>query len=460
VLDLDANNSSGAAGANFTTSFTEDGGAVLIADADAALSDVDNANLSSLTVTITNLLDGAAESLTANTAGTGITANYNSGTGVLTLSGVDTVANYQQVLRTISYDNTSQNPTTTARTITFQASDGSLSSNPAAASVNVAAQNNAPVASADNFFVQVGEPFTLTTAALLLNDSDVDSSFLSVEIVGGPLHGTLVINADGSFTYASDPIFLGVDTFSYRLSDGDELSEVTTVTLNVQGTVIFPPSPVTSPATPEPTAEVEDEDPNDQSADEAADEPAISAALLPQVRDALAALPIAGNSPQAAVDSEPVEAEQRQAAPETQSAEADAIGRHFQQHSAGLVGVPRSPEGDGLASLESLALDTGAYWDELNSFRGDLQSQHTFELAVVGSAAVVTTALSVGYVVWTLKGGYLLATAMASTPLWRMVDPLPVLNDLPDNFDVLYDSDESLESLVERNSVASASVEA
>ena len=37
VLDLDANNSSGATGANFTASFTEDGGPVAIADADAVL---------------------------------------------------------------------------------------------------------------------------------------------------------------------------------------------------------------------------------------------------------------------------------------------------------------------------------------------------------------------------------------------------------------------------------------
>ena len=43
-------------------------------------------------------MNGASEVLAANTAGTSITANYDSGTGILTLSGADTVANYQQVL--------------------------------------------------------------------------------------------------------------------------------------------------------------------------------------------------------------------------------------------------------------------------------------------------------------------------------------------------------------------------
>ena len=86
VLDLDMDDSSGAAGANFVATFTEDSGPVGIADADASLSDADSANLSSLTATITNLLDGASEVLAASTGGTSITASYNSSTGVLTLS--------------------------------------------------------------------------------------------------------------------------------------------------------------------------------------------------------------------------------------------------------------------------------------------------------------------------------------------------------------------------------------
>ena len=43
--------------------------------------------------------------------------------------------------------------------------------------------------------------------------------------------------------------------------------------------------------------------------------------------------------------------------------------------------------------------------------------------AVVGSAALVW----VGYVVYTLRGGALLLTFLTSMPLWRTLDPLPVL---------------------------------
>ena len=149
VLDLDANDSSGAGGADYATTFTEDLGAVGIADTDASLSDVDSTNLTSVTVTITNLLDGANEVLAATTGGTSIVANYNSGTGVLTLSGADTVANYQSVLRTVTYDNASQNPTTTARVITFVANDGTDPSNVGTTTVTMVAANDAPIATDD-----------------------------------------------------------------------------------------------------------------------------------------------------------------------------------------------------------------------------------------------------------------------------------------------------------------------
>ena len=144
-IDLDANNSSGSPGANFRTTFTENGGAILVADVDASLTDADSTNLTSLTATITNLLDGTDESLSANTTGTSITASYDSGTGVLTLSGTDTVANYQQVLRTIRYNNTSEDPTTTSRTIDFVASDAFVSGLTATTTVEILAVNDAPV---------------------------------------------------------------------------------------------------------------------------------------------------------------------------------------------------------------------------------------------------------------------------------------------------------------------------
>src|SRR5690606_1489668 len=54
----------------------------------------------------------------------------------------------------------------------------------------------------------------------------------AIQIVG-TLNGTVVLNADGSFTYTPFADFNGVDTFTYQVSDGFATSNVTTVTLNV-----------------------------------------------------------------------------------------------------------------------------------------------------------------------------------------------------------------------------------
>lgn len=139
----------GGAGTGHTATFTEDGGAVLAVDgANLTVSDADSANLSSATATIINLQDGAAESLAATVGTTGITANYTSATGVLTLSGSATLAQYQQVLRTVRYSNTSQNPGTTARSVNFVVSDGTFSSNTATSTVAVNTVNDAPTLTA------------------------------------------------------------------------------------------------------------------------------------------------------------------------------------------------------------------------------------------------------------------------------------------------------------------------
>jgi hypothetical protein len=48
--------------------------------------------------------------------------------------------------------------------------------------------------------------------------------------------------------------------------------------------------------------------------------------------------------------------------------------------------------------------------------------------AVAGVARAVAGAAFVGYVVWILRAGSLLASALAGLPMWRFLDPLPVLD--------------------------------
>ncbi len=69
--------------------------------------------------------------------GTGLAANYNSLTGVLTINGVGTVAEYQQVLRTVQYNNVALPRTAGNRTATIVFNDSIGNSNTATSTITV-----------------------------------------------------------------------------------------------------------------------------------------------------------------------------------------------------------------------------------------------------------------------------------------------------------------------------------
>jgi plastocyanin len=79
-----------------------DGVSPVALDPTLSLSDPDSAGmLSSATISLGGFFSG--DVLSASTAGTSITTSYNAGTGVLTLTGTDTVGDYQTVLRSVAY---------------------------------------------------------------------------------------------------------------------------------------------------------------------------------------------------------------------------------------------------------------------------------------------------------------------------------------------------------------------
>ncbi|MBF6620471.1 MAG: hypothetical protein ITG02_09615, partial [Patulibacter sp.] len=122
--------------------FTEGGSAVVI-DPAIVVGDVDDADLTGATVTISAGFASGDELVFVD--GSGITGSYSAGTGVLTLTGNATVAEYQAALRTIAFQNgTEQDPDGTPREITFSVSDGALPSAAATTTVAFAGVNDAP----------------------------------------------------------------------------------------------------------------------------------------------------------------------------------------------------------------------------------------------------------------------------------------------------------------------------
>ena len=72
---------------------------------------------------------------------------------------------------------------------------------------------------------------------MLTNDHDVeveDTAPLHTQLVSQPSHGTLTLNADGSFTYVPNADYLGADSFTYAAVDHfDAVGNTTTVTLTM-----------------------------------------------------------------------------------------------------------------------------------------------------------------------------------------------------------------------------------
>jgi hypothetical protein len=94
------------------------------------------------------------------------------------------------------------------------------------------------------------------------------------------------------------------------------------------------------------------------------------------------------------------------------------------------------------------ATQNAPFLQELDRLRESMRSEVELEQRIVGSAVAIGTGLSVGYVIWLLRGGLLITSLLSSLPAWRYVDPLPVLGRLQGDEE---EDDESLESMVDRS---------
>ncbi|HLP75707.1 MAG TPA: Ig-like domain-containing protein, partial [Candidatus Paceibacterota bacterium] len=93
--------------------------------------------------------------------------------------------------------------------------------------------NTAPTAVADSYSTTVDTQLVVAAAGVLSNDTDAESDPLTAVLNAGPSHGSLTLNADGSFTYTPTSGYGGADSFTYHANDGALASGVVTVSLAV-----------------------------------------------------------------------------------------------------------------------------------------------------------------------------------------------------------------------------------
>ncbi|EJN03643.1 Ig-like domain-containing protein [Phyllobacterium sp. YR531] len=254
VLDLDASG----AGTGYSTSYTENGTGVAIVDTDSSITDIDNANIASASIVIAN---GQAGDILAISGAlpAGITATWNPATFTLTLSGSASKAAYETALEQVRYSSSSDNPSTTPRSINISVNDGAANSNVAVSTVNVVAVNDAPVNGIPGGGYTVNEDTPLPLTGLSVTDPDANGGTMTITLsvgsgtlsaannagvtVGGNGTGTLTLtgtlaNINAYLASASAPSytpvadFNGSVTLTMTSSDG-ALSDTDTATITI-----------------------------------------------------------------------------------------------------------------------------------------------------------------------------------------------------------------------------------
>ena len=207
------NDAPAVSGASSTRSYTENGPALVLESA-LVLADVDDADLNQAVISIASgFVAGDTLSLNATLASSlGLTVD-SSVAGTLTISGNATKAEYQSLLRTVSYSSSSDDPTNVDRTIHWTARDenaeaaanGQQTSAVATTTVEVTPVNDAPVITVPSLQVAI-EDTVLAINGISIQDPDnvTLTTTLSIPAEAGVMNvitgGGATVTGNGSHT--------------------------------------------------------------------------------------------------------------------------------------------------------------------------------------------------------------------------------------------------------------------
>ena len=175
---------------------------------------------------------GTAYTATASDPDAGAILTYSLGGTDAALFNIDSVTGVVTFKVSPNYEAPSDAGANNVYDITVTANDGNLSSTTQAVGITVTNVNEAPVAVADSVFTNSATTSNLPGWALTANDSDVDSSSLSVTTAINNSGLTSVSATAGVITASS--IVTG-DSLTYTVSDG-ALTSQANATFTVQAT--------------------------------------------------------------------------------------------------------------------------------------------------------------------------------------------------------------------------------
>ena len=231
-----------------TTPFTEQ--TVVVVDSGITISDSDNTQLNQAQLQITNLQTGDTLACNTGLPLNGITSCNFAG-GILTISGLSDIANYETVLEAVRFNNTLDDPSTTARTISLTVRDASSGfSNPAVTKsiTPITLVNDRPTVTDDgapgagNGFTGMLEGGNVSSVGdLRINDDDPDNDSITTTqsgCFGGTASGpsndsSFILNANGTFNYTHNGGDTTSDQFTYCVTDTLLNSALATVYIDI-----------------------------------------------------------------------------------------------------------------------------------------------------------------------------------------------------------------------------------
>ncbi len=186
--------------------YNENDGPVSITD-NLAVSDGDSVNLQSAVVSLSGNV--GVDDVLALTATGNFTSSYNTATGELTIFGDESIGEWESALRSVTYENISDDPLPGQRTVEFVVNDGVEFSEPVIRHIDLIPFNDQP-ALLDGTFPDIYEN-TSSPVALTINQifagrfSDVDGVFGGIAVAdnAATTEGNWQHSVDGGSTWSN-----------------------------------------------------------------------------------------------------------------------------------------------------------------------------------------------------------------------------------------------------------------
>ena len=328
--------------------------------------------------------------------------------------------------------------------VTVQVDDSTIGSavdDSVAYTLNVADVNESPTISLVNvvqtFPFGIGLESGIKVADIVISDDALGNESLQLvgadadlfEIVGNELR---LISNDG--------IELNRTTLSVSIQVDDALIGTSfddAVVLNIETDQLAPSVPTEPETNVDPEPEAEDEMEMENDAMDVTEDNSEQTQLQELVSSPSQATPPSADSLDSSAPAQEID-QQATLAPEDDTQVTDLIVQEASDHTRTFAFaeygelVQKVVGGSTLAiptvnqftvSTAALTVNQFGEWTDSNS-----DSALSLDQIVGGSSAVATTSLSVGYVIWMLRGGSLFASFVSSLPAWTSFDLLPVLN--------------------------------